>query len=212
MQFREQRLEILKKVESGQLTVDESNRLLEALERQNDVNDPATSEPDLLGEHAPALHLAHQADPIPQTINDRHFQKWRWAAAIPFWLAVGFTTLSAYWMHAGYMKAGFGWGFFLAWIPFLLGLAAMYLFWGARWLHVRIRQKEGQKPKNIIISLPLPFRAIAWIVRIFRKRMPAEAQNVDEMISSLDGAFTRDTPFHVFVDDEDGEQVEVFIG
>ncbi len=37
----------------------------------------------------------------------------------------------------------FGWGFFLAWIPFLLGVLGILLFWNTRWLHVRVQQKPG---------------------------------------------------------------------
>lgn len=217
MSLRTKRLEILKKVEQGELSVEESNRLLEALEIQDELevlNPPLVETPPEIP--AAVRSFSPETEPAAPVsdFETGRFKHWRWLAMLPFWLSVGFTALSAYWMYQGYTRAGFGWGFFLSWIPFLIGLAGMYIFWGTRWLHVRIRQKAGKKPAVINISIPLPLRAIGWFMRTFGHYMPADLRekHVDEMISSLDEAFTKDTPFHVFVDDEDGEQVEVYIG
>jgi len=220
--LRERRLEILHKVELGELSVDESNRLLEKLEIEIeeavpvllDEQIPSPSVEPSQGFQGTPTSSAPESQPSGSEFEEGRYRHWRWIAQIPFWFSVGFTALSAYWMYQGYMKSGFGWGFFLSWIPFVIGLAGMFIFWGARWLHVRIRQRAGKKPAMINISLPLPLRAIGWFMRTFSKHMPRDLQEkrVDEMMTTLDESLTKDTPFHVFVDDEDGEQVEVYIG
>lgn len=222
MTLRGQRLEILRKVELGELSVEESNRLLETLERNADqasdlypateafIQSPAASAET---EYIPPSAEWENPERTPDPFEEKQMRRWRWLALVPFWLSVGLTALSAFWMYQGYDAHGFGWGFFLSWIPFLFGLAGMFIFWGARWLHVRIRQKPGKKPASINISLPLPLHAAGWFLRTFRSRLPRDLQekNIDEMLGALDGSLTKDTPFHVYVDD-DGEQVEVFIG
>lgn len=218
MSLRMQRLDILKRVEAGELSVEESNDLLEALERQEEQEayEQTVKTVPVKAELAPAVEPPAEspADAAYSEFEMGRFKRWRWLAQVPFWLSVGFTALSAYWMYQGYTRSGFGWGFFLSWIPFLIGLAGMLIFWGARWLHVRVRQKPGEKPAVINISLPLPLRAAGWFMRAFGRYMPADLQEkrMDEMMDMLDASFTKDTPFHVYVDDEDGEQVEVYIG
>ena len=74
------------------------------------------------------------------------------------------------------------------------------------------RQRD-EWPRNIAISLPLPIRLTAWIVRIFRPHIPnMEGANIDEMILALEKT-SPTAPLFVQVDEgEDGERVEVYIG
>ncbi|MFN7037492.1 MAG: hypothetical protein ACK4SN_14125, partial [Bellilinea sp.] len=83
------------------------------------------------------------------------------------------------------------------------------------WLHVRIRQRKGAKPERISFSFPLPVRAIIWFLRTFERWMPprVKEQNLTEMLNDMMKNISGDEPIHIQVnDEEDGEEVEVFIG
>jgi hypothetical protein len=82
-----------------------------------------------------------------------------------------------------------------------------------RWLHVRIQQEPGEWPKTIAISLPIPIRFTAWIIRVFRPYIHGmDTTNLDEVILALEKT-SPDQPFYVKVDEGDeGEKVEVYIG
>jgi hypothetical protein len=82
------------------------------------------------------------------------------------------------------------------------------------WVHVRIRTGADDGFRKINLHLPLPLRLSAWGLRIFGGNMPGlDATGVDELIMSLEGDITRETPIHIEVHDgEDGEHVDVFMG
>ncbi|MFZ5916300.1 MAG: SHOCT-like domain-containing protein [Chloroflexota bacterium] len=98
-------------------------------------------------------------------------------------------------------------------MPILLGVGVVLLaFWShrARWLHVRIRGEQ-----RISLSFPLPLRLTGWILRLARPYVPQLRETaLDELILSLDeGLASGAGGFYVDVqDDQDGEQVQVYIG
>lgn len=141
------------------------------------------------------------------------WKSWWW---IPMWVGVGVTLVAAFLMYLAWQSNGFGFWFACTWFPFLFGVAVMALAWAsrtARWVHVRVTQKPGEKPGKIAISLPIPLHLTAWFLRTFRHHIPGlENTAVDEVIMALKVA-TPETPFYVEVDEgEDGERVEVYIG
>lgn len=220
-----ERVHILEMIERGVISAAEGVRLLNAISGQfpespsthtAEVPQPA-AQPPAEAEAPAAYHEpAPRAAKAPAEIeaSARKWRRWWW---VPLWVGVGITVISAglmYWAYAA--KDGFGFWFACTWFPFLLGVAIMALAWAsrtARWLHVRVHQAEGEKPRNIAISLPLPIRFTAWLVRIFRPHIPkAEGVNIDEMILALEKT-SPDAPMFVQVDEgEDGERVEVYIG
>ncbi len=78
------------------------------------------------------------------------------------------TLLAALWMGMILQRSGLTFGFFCLWLPFAVGLAALALGWAARngeWMQLNVRsRKEGNR--NVFISLPLPVR----IIERFAKR------------------------------------------
>ncbi len=82
-----------------------------------------------------------------------------------------------------------------------------------RWLHVRVHQERGEWPQTIAISLPIPIRFTAWLVRLVRPYIHGmERTSIDEVILALEKV-SPDQPFYVKVDEgETGEKVEVYIG
>ncbi len=141
------------------------------------------------------------------------FRSWWW---IPMWVGVFITVIGATFMFLSYRSGGLGFWFACSWFPFLLGVLVLALAWSsrtARWLHVRVHQKEGERPQNINISLPIPLHLTAWFVRTFGDRIPGiNNTGLDEVILAL-AKTSPDTPFYVQVDEgENGEKVEVYIG
>jgi hypothetical protein len=132
------------------------------------------------------------------------------------WVGIGILLIGALLMYWAWSASGFGFWFACTWFPFLLGVAIMALAWSsrtARWLHVRVHQKPGEKPEKISISRPIPLRLTAWFLRMFGNKIPhMEGTSLDEIILALD-ATSPEAPFYVEVNEgEDGERVEVYIG
>jgi len=168
-------------------------------------------------ERAEAPHFESEPEVIPPPQRfDPNQQKWRSFWWIPMLVGVGITLVAALLMFAAWNAGGFGFWFACTWFPFLLGVAVMALAWAsrtARWLHVRIHQKEGESPQRIAISLPIPLRLTAWFLRTFGKYIPHLGNTgLDELIMALD-ATSPETPFYVEVNEGgNGERVEVYIG
>jgi hypothetical protein len=146
------------------------------------------------------------------------FNFWQRWWLLPFGIGVVLTLSGAYWMYLGYLAAGLGWGFWLSWVPFGLGVvitAVAARSRTARWLHVRVHQDgEDGRPRNVNISFPLPISFGAWVLRTFGHWMTKkfQSQHLDEALAVLDQALTKDAPLHVMVNEKDGDRVEVFIG
>jgi len=222
-----ERLQILEMIERGVISATEGVRLLNALtgdtaEIPSTSSFTETENPTRLTEIPVAEAEPAYEEPVPEPTKatpdlGASAQKWRRWWWIPLWVGVGITVISAglmYWAYTA--NNGFGFWFACTWFPFLLGVAIMALAWAsrtARWLHVRVHQAEDERPRNIAISMPLPIRFTAWIVRTFRKFIPnMEGINIDEMILALEKT-SPNTPLSVHVDEgENGERVEVYIG
>ncbi|MGD0002981.1 MAG: hypothetical protein ABSE06_02000 [Anaerolineaceae bacterium] len=227
MTLYERRLDILRNVESGKLSIEDGSRLLEEVEMGLPLAQveplPASTEPVPSAPEVEIISppMAPQADKLPQLtdLEQSRFNFWQKWWLLPFGIGVILTLLGAYWMYLGYLSAGLGWGFWLSWIPFGVGVLITALAARsrtARWLHVRVRETGGKdgRPHNINISLPLPISFGAWVLRTFGRWMPDDFNNqhLDEVLAMLDKALTKDAPLHVMVNEDDGDQVEVFIG
>jgi hypothetical protein len=226
MGISEQRIEVLRRVERGELTAEEGAVLLGALERGQQLPsfEPKTA-PDAVRAAAVAIsepvgEPASNTDPVQGDVLPNNFltevqirrRKLIWL--IPFLFGLWLTSLGGVWMVRGYQKAGLGWGFWLSWIPFLIGVGIMVLGWGMRrgcWLHVRVHQKEGSKPRNINLSFPIPLRLTGWFFRNFGDKIPnMKDKHIDEILEAIETGITPDAPMIVQVD-EDDQQVEVWI-
>ncbi len=222
-----ERLQILEMIEKGIISASEGVRLLNSL--QGEAEEPTTP---LLGEAAPASTPPPGVAPEPEGIHPapsaagvsssspkqfesgvRKWRRWWW---IPLTVGTGITVTSALLMFAAYQKSGFGFWFACLWFPLLFGVVVIALATAsrtARWLHVRIRQAPGERPQSIGISLPIPIRFTAWIMRILKPRISAmDNIDLDEALLALEKV-SPDQPFYVKVDEDDsGEKVEVYIG
>lgn len=203
------RLEILKKIEMGELSVDEGFRLLNQMEADQaaEAQEPVVEAPP---------EPAAPSDPLVGEVEEttmpefRRYRVWIW---VMFGFFVLLTGISAWWMVSAWQRHPFGWGFWLSWIPFLLGVLGMATSFNARWLHLRVRERKNGEWTNIRLSFPLPLGLATWVLKMNPKWMPQEMRdhNIGASLEDLDKSITRDQPFYLKVD-EDDEQVEIFIG
>ena len=212
--------EILQKIERGELSAREGLRLINDLEASEAEATPAEKVDPVRVEvidERPSSSQQDEAekDRLSEEALERELNGWKRWWTIPFWIGVIITLVSAGLMDWGFQVARFGWGFWLSWLPFLLGTAILSIAWrsqSARWLHVRVRQKPGEKPGLIAISMPLPLKFTAWLLRTFGGRIPAlRGKDLDLILDTLDQSLSSQSPFYVHVND-DGEDVQVFIG
>ncbi len=208
------RLDVLRKVEAGELSLEKASELLSHLEKSGSTELTSPAAPDFLPPEEPAEKFS-QVDSSRVDIK-----KPGWAFV--FWLIPmvfgGLIIVSATsWLYQSYTTFGLGFRFWFSWIPFLIGVALVYLGFvlnQARWIHVHIHQPEGQKPAKILIGFPLPVRFMIKILPFFRNKLPANMQEMDleMMLNSLDESISSDDPIVINVDDEDGSKVEIYIG
>jgi len=228
-------MKILKMIEDGEITPDEGARMLQGLaqsqpiaEEENSpmtilerVNQGALSADEaahlLAGQGAPSAERAFPDDqPAPEplpSISDEELEKWKQWWTIPMYVGVGVVVLATLWINSAYQNSGYGFWFFCAWVPMLIGLLLMGLAFRSRsgpWIHVRVR---GPK-ERVAISIPAPLGLTGWVLNTFGHYIPhLERTSVDEILSALEQSHTANAPLYVQVDEgDDGERVEVFIG
>lgn len=208
---------VMDMVEQGQISAEEGLRLINAMDGQdNTPSESANNDVNLVAQNIIGVSNGEDtARPqIPQEERDRMKRLKRWWV-LPFAIGLVITILGAVWMYMGYSAKGFGFGFWLSWIPFLLGIfitAVSFQSSHGVWLHVRINQKPGETPQRIAISLPIPISLTRWVVSNFGDRIPGmRDQPVDEY-SEILKSISPENPFYVHVNKGDGEEVEVFIG
>lgn len=196
------RLEVLKKVQSGELSLEEGDAQLREMELGQEHQEDA-------------LQVAKgQPAGIPPQDLER-FKYWKRWWVLPFGIGLALALLSSFWMYLGFLNHGASWGFWLSWLPFLLGVLIASFAWESRymrWLHVRVQEKKNGKTTHINISMPLPLRFAAWVMRTFSRYMPEEvrARHIDTFIEEADSSLDREESMVVVVDEEN-EHVEVVI-
>ena len=203
----EEQKQILKMVEDGRISAEEALTLIKALEQAPAEEGVGVFEAEV------AQGVGRSAGPEFEQIKARA-QKF---AMLPLWIGVVFTVLAAYWMFALVQDANYGFWFFCAWFPLLLGLLLVTLSAGgmnSRWLYVNVDQQKGEWPQHITLGFPIPLGIIAWLLRNFGHFIPGmDKTNVDEILMALSLTEHLDEPLIVNVDEGDGgERVQVYIG
>ena len=145
-------------------------------------------------------------------------RKWRRWWTIPLWIGVGLSVVGGVLLYAAVQSTGgVNFWFFCAGVPFTLGVLAIILAWQSRtspWLHLRVQQAPGESPQRIAISMPLPTRPLAWILRTFGHKIPSmDGQDLDQIILAVGKNASPENPIYIQVDEgENGEKVEIYIG
>ncbi len=227
-----ERMKILEMVEQGVISASQAAGLLASL--HGDAEAAADPIVEQLGESTDSQAGALPRHPSEPTIAEERpaasaalagefvgpppdLARWRRFWLYPLGVGFGVGGVSGLLFFFGLQASWAGiWLVCLA-LPFLAGLALFLLGLAtrrARWLHVRVNTGQAEWPRRVAISLPLPIRTTAWILRLFRGRIPgAEEIALDEILLALGESATPDAPIYVEVDEGSGkEKVEVYIG
>jgi hypothetical protein len=202
----EERMQILQMIEDGKISAADGLRLLDSLGAAAEAAGEAWAEgarAETGGGAAPA------ADP--------GLDRWRAWWKLPAYVGLGIVFVGSLLMYWAISASGVGFWLLCASLPFGLGVLLLALAAGARsakWVHVRVNTGQDEWPRRIAISLPLPIRFTAWLLRIFGPFIPAlKDRGIDELIMALGESATPETPLYIDVHEkEGGEHVQVYIG
>ena len=204
-------LKVLQMIQDGTISAEEGERLLEAL---GETRAAPAEEAGRPAEPAARAQPEEVVWPAGEPGAPYGAPSW-WRRAWVYVLAGGVVLLAAGGVWTGWLargNAGLGW--LGCTVPLLiLGTAVILLAWWARmarWLHLRVRDED----KDIRISMPLPLRLTAWVLRIIRRWVPRLRETaVDELIMAMAEENARGNILTVEVnDDEDDEEVKIYFG
>jgi hypothetical protein len=82
------------------------------------------------------------------------------------------------------------------------------------WAHIRVQTGQASWPRRITISVPLPLRFTAQVLRWVSPRIEElDSTMIDELIIALEETVSKDQPIIIEVDENgSGERVRVFLG
>ncbi|MGD1992625.1 MAG: hypothetical protein PVI59_05465 [Anaerolineae bacterium] len=189
----EERRQILERVESGEISVEEAVRRLEMV-----AEPEATSTPPSPPESVPVVRPG-----LVQIVWQAVF----WSGVV---ILVGgallLTGVYAWGVASGWLAC--------AWPLLAFGVLVLVTGWWmrtARWFSLRVREEDGSK---IALALPLPLGPAAWLLRIARPFVPQLRETgVDQVIEALQEELEDGQPVVIDVDDqESGDRVQVYFG
>ena len=188
------RLEVLKRLEAGEIDAEEAASLLGALGASDE---------------APAGESIGVAQPPAARRDARWSRFWLYPLSVGGGVLVLGTLILALVSAAG---AARGW-LVCGWPLALLGVAAVLLaLWSrrAKWLHLRVKESDGSR---VAISFPLPLTLAAWILRIAQRFVPQlKDTGVDDLIITL-RENPHSEPLSIQVDEGGkGDKVDIYIG
>jgi len=206
----EERKKILQMVQDGKISAEQAASLMRALDADADA---AEAEVEILETGAGSGFERNDA-PGFEEVKSRA----RRFAMIPLWIGVFIAVLSAWGIFAIQQSAGVNFWFFCLLVPLLFGVLLIAFGAGgesSKWLYVNVDRRNAQDwPRNITLGFPLPLGLTAWLLRNFGQYIHGmEKTNVDEIIQILDATGKSGAPLIINANDnEDGEQVQVYIG
>ncbi len=201
----EEKKQILKMLEAGEITPEEAIKLMTALNEdiaEDEIEDDLTEA---------SQKSAFEASDELKDAEAKARSLWY----IPLWIGVGFTVLGGMFIFWAMQASGFGFWFYCSWLPFLLGVFVIALTVGSRssrWLFVHIKHAPESKEKNISFGFPLPFGLGAWVLHNFGHFIPAlDEVVVAELLKGLEESPAGEPQLVVDVHEDDGEHVQIFI-
>ena len=231
--YQVERMRILEMIEAGEISAKDGLALLEAL--TGDATEPGISEPVSSESHEDPISDAAWGEEQPEgevleaeiletppateqtTIPGLDADAWRGWWKYVFWTGTGILLIGTLILLLALQFSAAWFWFLCAGVPLIVGFLIVLLgiySRRSRWIHIRIRQQEGEFPSKIALSFPLLIRPAVWFIRVFGRWIPNfDNTGVDEVLLALGESASPENPLYLQVqDDEDGEQVEIYIG
>lgn len=207
----EEKKQILKMVEDGKINADEALKLMRAMESSEAENNSASFPTPVFDNVKPDSKMPGSTE--FEEIEQKARSLWQ----IVLWIGVSIVVLSAYWLYMLVNTSNYGFWFYFALLPLLLGVLFLALFTGggsSHWLYVNVEQPRNEWPRNITFGLPLPLGLASWFLRNFGHTIDGLNQAaVDDILKFLSDGFSTKEPLIVNVDEgSGGERVQVYIG
>ncbi len=208
----EEERQILKMVADGKINAEQAMRLIKVLDESPAEVEIVEHETQDSSSSASGHSERMSASEFEETAA-RARRLWQ----IPLWIGVVVTVLASYWLYNLVRTSNFGFWFYFAWLPFLLGVLIIALSAGSRssrWLFVRVQQAEGGWPRNINLGFPLPLGWVSWFLRNFGYNIDGLGNTrVNEILEILSSGISSKEPLIVNVDEgQGGERVQIYIG
>jgi hypothetical protein len=210
MMSSEEQMQILKMVEDGKINPQEALKLIQALESSAVEGEIIPAPSIIFGSGAGS----EKSDPDDfKKIASRAQSLWQ----VLLWAGLFVVVLSAYWLYTFVNASNYGFWFYCALAPFLLGVLWLALFTGSRtshWLYVNVEQTHSEWPHNITFGIPLPLGLASWFLQNFGQNIEGMNQAaIDEILEFLSTGFSSKEPVIVNVNEgHGGERVQVYIG
>ncbi|MEX2144720.1 MAG: hypothetical protein WD740_08990 [Anaerolineales bacterium] len=225
MPNRSERLNILNRLEKGEISPEEAAGLLsveegattlpqtpmgvlEQLERgeinpeeaARRLSEPAQAKPQERAKAAATVEV------IPgKTKREKPSSNW-WL--MPIGLGALLAVLAGLWMSADLRDGGIGIGFFCAWFPLALGVLLLLLGWFASrgpWAHLRVKSHQGERVK-FNLDLPVPIGVAGSALHFVGDRIPGlDKEDMDNLMNALEEAVKGGEPIHIRADSDDGD-------
>ncbi|MEX1143379.1 MAG: hypothetical protein WEC16_00940 [Anaerolineales bacterium] len=226
MPNRSERLEILNRLEKGEINPEEAARLLstveggsppppqtpmgvlEQLERGQITPEEAARRlssrvgaKEKSGRNSPNVEVIHKKATKPQRSSN-----W-WL--IPVGLGTVFALLAGLWMRADLLDGRFGLAFLCAWVPMAIGVGLLLLGWFARrgpWANVNIRSHRAGGRVRFDLDLPVPIGVAGSALHFVGDRVPAlGTESVDRLLQALEQAGKDGEPIEIHANSDDEE-------
>jgi hypothetical protein len=158
-----------------------------------------------------ALQMMENIEREKPVGSGTHAREWREWWLVPFSLGMAGAA-------AGYGVSQLGGAWWICAGPLMvIGTTVMVagiLSSQSPWVHIRVSTGQVSWPRRIAISLPLPLRLTARVLRWMSPRVEGFDQTIiDELITSLEENVAIEAPLRIEVEEgKSGERVEVFLG
>lgn len=225
MPSRSERLEILSRVENGELSPEEAARLLSV----NEASSPALPQTPMgvleqleRGEITPeeaALRLATPPEPKEKQEKkaskveviqgkpsaEKRASNW---SLIPIAIGVLFAVLAVWWMSVD-LRDGLGIGFLCAWFPLATGVGLVLLGWFARrrpWANVNFKSHRANGRVKFDVDMPVPIGVAGKALHFVGDRVPSlGSESIDRLLDALEQAGKDGDPIQIRANIEDGD-------
>lgn len=219
--------QVLQMLDSGKINADQALTLIHALgeEEVDDGNAPEdaaesvsagfASETNGVVDIAPNREPGQEepSTPILDPELESQMKKARSLWGIATGIGVVLTVAGAIGLYSAVLNNGVGFWFFLASLPFFIGVFVIALAItnrGKRWLYVDVQPNKANSPKRIVISVPLSL--LTWVIA-FSGNITSNIGKgaLQPILDALEDPAQRENPLLVHIDGSNGEKVTVFI-